>query len=102
MHIDLYIALFIAAFSIQLLIIFKYDELKDARPLFAVGIAFWLLLMVQGLYIEVPYVDADGLGTKAYVEYGVNAFFLMFIMLDVIYWFAYQFDIRELKKKRLR
>ena len=102
MHIDLYIALFIAAFIIQLLIIFRYDELKDARPLFAIGIAFWILLMVQGLYIEVPYVDSSGIQVQSYTEYGLNAFCLIFIFLNVIYWFAYQFDIRELRKKRLR
>lgn len=100
MYMDLFIVLFIVAFIFQVIVFLYHDKIKEPRPLFAVAIGLWFLLQLNAIALEVPYYNPvdNAEGSYVYTEYGLNAFMLVFIFLNVLYWYSWQLQIREKMK----
>ena len=114
MHMMLYGIILVITLVFQFFLYYKYEDFKDARPMFLIAIMLFLFLLANSHYIELPYVVSGYYAANAtnitlnytadvhvYREYGLGAIYLGFILLDVIMLFAIQFDILGRKKKRL-
>jgi len=55
------------------------------------SLILWVLIMAQSLYIHVP-------GDTAYQEYGLNAFALVFIFINII-WIIIMYMTKQSKKR---
>jgi len=95
MYTDLYIMLFLVA--LLLLILSVYEE----SIIFGMmSFICWMIVFVQSLYIEIPYVAWTDIGGTAnitegiflYSEYGFSALSLAFIFFTIIWMLVLHFD----------
>ena len=86
---DIFILLFVIAFIIQVIAIWEKSIIFSV-----LAIMFWLVLMANALYIEVPYVTSyvndTGVqnvttGAHIYSDVGLGMLLLGFVFFDVVW-----------------
>lgn len=86
---DIFIILFVIAFLLQIISVYEKSIVFSM-----LSIMFWLVLMVNANFIEVPYVtsyvNATGAqnittGAHTYTEVGLGVLLLGFIFFDIIW-----------------
>lgn len=93
---SVFIAVFIVTVVIQLVGVYEKSIVFNM-----ISMMFWLTLMLNSLWIEVPYwawiENATGginvsTGSHVYHEFGLSALFLTFIFMDIILIIVYYMD----------
>ncbi|RLF62130.1 MAG: hypothetical protein DRN16_02390 [Thermoplasmata archaeon] len=91
MIVSLYIVLFIIGVLLTI-----YAVENDSIIFCLINVVLWLVLMAESLNIQSLYYDTNGVaGFLQKSEWGISAFCLVFIFLNLIYALALQFDWRK-------
>lgn len=96
---SIFIAIFIVALILQIIAIYEKSIIFSV-----LSIMFWLVLIANALYIEVPYdvaytaVNGSVVITKGahvYTEIGLGALFLAFVFFDIVWTIVQYMELRR-------
>jgi hypothetical protein len=94
MIVSLFVILLVIA-----VILFILGMKDDAIAYEGISLILFLVLTGQSFYITVPFLNsADIVIEKTYTEYGLSAFCLIFVFIDVIFLILHWFSIRKMKR----
>ena len=94
MIVSLFIILLVIA-----VILFILGMKDDAIAYQGISLILFLVLAGQSFYITVPFLNsADVIVEKTYTEYGLSAFCIVFIMIDLVFLILHWFHSRKMKR----
>lgn len=95
---SVFIAIFIVSLIIQIIAVYEKSVIFSI-----LSIMFWFILMVNAIYIEVPYSVAYATngsvnittGAHTYCEYGLAILFLAFVFFDIVWALIQYMDFKK-------
>jgi len=94
MIVSLFIILLVIA-----VILFILGMKDDAIAYEGISLILFLVLAAQSFFITVPFLNsADVIVEKTYQEFGLSAFCVVFIMIDLVFLMLHWFGIRKMKR----
>jgi len=94
MIVSLFVILLVVA-----VILFILGMKDDAVAYQGISLILFLVLAGQSFYITVPFLNsADVVVEKTYTEYGLSAFCIVFIMIDLIFLILHWFHRSKMKR----
>ena len=94
MIVSLFVILLVIA-----VIIFILGMKDDAVAYQGISLILFLVLAGQSFSITIPFLSSsDTVVEKTYTEYGLSAFCVVFIFIDLVFLVLHWFNIRKMKR----